>query len=239
MTEDYYRILGIHREASDEDIKRAYRKLALKFHPDKNRNSNAGERFKEIVKAYEVLSNKHSDFHLDIHGDAGVRQNNHSNTNGTQTSTHHDLREEGPPHEAGSSHEPHKNPINNYNYEKFHYLVLGIEKTATQEEINEAFFRLASIFSSNDDPDARQRYTDICRAYEVLSDEKKRDTYDRFGEAGLAQDGCADSDGAKSSTILRKLKGWKPLKGRKLSWPNQLARNNDRRNRLAHSKSDA
>ncbi len=52
---DYYKILGVKRDASDAEIKRAYRSLALKYHPDKNPSSDATTRFKEINEAYEVL----------------------------------------------------------------------------------------------------------------------------------------------------------------------------------------
>ena len=58
MTKDYYKILGITRDASRDDIKKAYRKLALKYHPDKNiGNDNAEDKFKEVSEAYETLSN--------------------------------------------------------------------------------------------------------------------------------------------------------------------------------------
>ncbi|SFF48506.1 curved DNA-binding protein [Fontimonas thermophila] len=53
---DYYKILGVPRSASAEEIKRAYRKLAREFHPDKNKSKGAEERFKEINEAHEVLS---------------------------------------------------------------------------------------------------------------------------------------------------------------------------------------
>jgi len=53
---DYYKILGVPRNASDEEIKRAFRKLAFKYHPDHNREPDAEDKFKEINEAYEVLS---------------------------------------------------------------------------------------------------------------------------------------------------------------------------------------
>ena len=57
MKENYYRILGVAENASQDEIKKAYRKLALKYHPDRNRNNpEAEEKFKQITEAYEVLS---------------------------------------------------------------------------------------------------------------------------------------------------------------------------------------
>lgn len=53
---DYYEVLGVSRDAATEDIKRAFRKLAFKYHPDHNRNGGAEEKFKEVNEAYEVLS---------------------------------------------------------------------------------------------------------------------------------------------------------------------------------------
>ena len=53
---DYYEVLGIDRNATDEDIKRAFRKLAFQHHPDRNKDDGATEKFKEINEAYEVLS---------------------------------------------------------------------------------------------------------------------------------------------------------------------------------------
>src|SRR5690625_4366662 len=58
MKEDYYKILGIERGASQSEIKKAYRKKAIKYHPDKNPgNAEAEAKFKEAAEAYEVLSN--------------------------------------------------------------------------------------------------------------------------------------------------------------------------------------
>lgn len=54
---DYYEVLGVERSASEEDIKKAFRKLAFQYHPDRNKEPGAEEKFKEISEAYEVLSN--------------------------------------------------------------------------------------------------------------------------------------------------------------------------------------
>jgi molecular chaperone DnaJ len=53
---DYYDVLGVPRDASIEDIKKAFRKLAFQYHPDRNANDGAAEKFKEVNEAYEVLS---------------------------------------------------------------------------------------------------------------------------------------------------------------------------------------
>ncbi|KKU87860.1 MAG: Chaperone protein DnaJ [Candidatus Gottesmanbacteria bacterium GW2011_GWA2_47_9] len=53
---DYYEILGVSKSASADELKKAYRKLALEWHPDRNKAANANEKFKEINEAYAVLS---------------------------------------------------------------------------------------------------------------------------------------------------------------------------------------
>lgn len=71
MAEDYYKILGVDKKASVEDIKKAYRKLALKWHPDKNpNNKNAEEKFKKVSEAYAVLSDKEKRAQYDNFGSA-------------------------------------------------------------------------------------------------------------------------------------------------------------------------
>src|SRR3954453_21725754 len=70
---DYYEILGLNRDASEEDIKKTYRKLAMKFHPDRNPDSKDGEeKFKEAKEAYEVLSEAEKRRAYDAYGHAGV-----------------------------------------------------------------------------------------------------------------------------------------------------------------------
>jgi molecular chaperone DnaJ len=70
---DYYEVLGVNRDASEEDIKKAYRKLAMKHHPDRNPDSKDGEeKFKEAKEAYEVLSEAEKRRAYDAYGHAGV-----------------------------------------------------------------------------------------------------------------------------------------------------------------------
>ncbi len=74
-TRDYYEILGVNKNANDEEIKRAYRKLAMKYHPDRNANKKeAEERFKEINEAYAVLSDKEKRKQYDTYGKEGFQQ---------------------------------------------------------------------------------------------------------------------------------------------------------------------
>ncbi len=69
---DYYEILGVRRDASDEEIKKAYRRLALKYHPDRNPdNPEAEEMFKEIAEAYAVLSDPKKRAEYDMYGKVG------------------------------------------------------------------------------------------------------------------------------------------------------------------------
>lgn len=71
---DFYAILGVERGASDEDIKRAYRKLAMQSHPDRNNGSkDAEERFKAITEAYDVLRDPDKRTVYDRYGEAGLR----------------------------------------------------------------------------------------------------------------------------------------------------------------------
>lgn len=70
---DYYEVLGVHRNASDTEVKKAFRKLAIQYHPDKNPGDNeAEEQFKEITEAYEVISDPQKRAQYDQFGHAGV-----------------------------------------------------------------------------------------------------------------------------------------------------------------------
>ena len=71
---DYYDVLGINKSASKEDIKKAYRKLALKYHPDKNKGDKSSEeKFKEASEAYHVLSDEKRKANYDQFGHAAFQ----------------------------------------------------------------------------------------------------------------------------------------------------------------------
>lgn len=72
MAKDFYEILGVDRNAADEDIKRAYRRLARKYHPDVNKEAGAEDKFKEIQKAYETLSDSQKRQHYNQFGEEGL-----------------------------------------------------------------------------------------------------------------------------------------------------------------------
>ena len=71
---DYYETLGVPRTASDDDIKKGYRKLAMQYHPDRNNGSkDSEEKFKEITEAYDVLRDPNKRAAYDRYGEAGLR----------------------------------------------------------------------------------------------------------------------------------------------------------------------
>ena len=69
---DFYRLLGLPRDCAEADIKKAYRKLAMEYHPDRNSSPDAEARFKEITEAYEVLRDPQKRAAYDRYGKAGV-----------------------------------------------------------------------------------------------------------------------------------------------------------------------
>ncbi len=78
---DYYEVLGVGRDASEEEIKKAFRKLARKYHPDVNKDKDAAEKFKEINEAYEVLRDPEKRARYDQFGHAGVGEGNFDASN--------------------------------------------------------------------------------------------------------------------------------------------------------------
>lgn len=70
---DYYEVLGVSKGANEQEIKKAYRKLALEWHPDRNKSSQASDKFKEINEAFEVLSDPQKRARYDQFGHSGVK----------------------------------------------------------------------------------------------------------------------------------------------------------------------
>ena len=69
---DYYTTLGVNRDATEDDIKKAYRRLAMKHHPDRNADKGSEDKFKEAKEAYEILSDARKRAAYDQYGHAGV-----------------------------------------------------------------------------------------------------------------------------------------------------------------------
>jgi len=90
--QDYYEILGVSKEASEADLKKAYRKLALQFHPDKNQAPGAGEAFKAIGNAFAVLSDPEKKRQYDLYGPM------ESQPSGRQGRGRHGFHEHDPTH---------------------------------------------------------------------------------------------------------------------------------------------
>jgi DnaJ-class molecular chaperone len=70
--QDFYKILGVPRNATPKQIKKAYRKLSLKYHPDKNKSKNAQSMFVKVSNAYEVLSDEKKRQQYDTFGEEGL-----------------------------------------------------------------------------------------------------------------------------------------------------------------------
>ncbi|MDY7046338.1 molecular chaperone DnaJ [Virgibacillus sp. M23] len=81
---DYYEVLGVDKGASKEEIKKAYRKLARKYHPDVNKEANAADKFKEAKEAYEVLGNEQKRAQYDQFGHAGPQSQGFGGFGGSQ-----------------------------------------------------------------------------------------------------------------------------------------------------------
>ena len=90
MGKDYYVTLGVEKAATEEQIKKAYKKKALQYHPDKNNEPDSEEKFKEIAEAYEVLSDAYKKSVFDKFGEEGLnRRGGNSGNNFSRNSSFH------------------------------------------------------------------------------------------------------------------------------------------------------
>jgi len=123
---DYYKVLGVNKNASDSEIKKAYRKLAVRWHPDKNPDNQeeADKKFKEIAEAYNVLSDKEKRKLYDTYGKDGVN----GNSGGFK---------------PGQNFRP--------NMDGFHFSFGGRNPSVDPERIFRDFFGTTNVFDVHDD----------------------------------------------------------------------------------------
>lgn len=81
---DYYNLLGVSRDASEKELKKAFRKKSLQYHPDRNHEPDANDRFIEISNAYDVLKDPQKKQIYDLYGEEGLKQGNPTGSSGSQ-----------------------------------------------------------------------------------------------------------------------------------------------------------
>lgn len=111
MGKNYYKILDCAKESSEDDLKKAYRKMALKYHPDKNKSPGAEEKFKEIAEAYEVLSDPKKREIYDMYGEEGLKGGSGSSGAGGSA---HQYTFHGDPHETFRMFFGSENPFESF-----------------------------------------------------------------------------------------------------------------------------
>ena len=112
MGKDFYKMLGVAKGATEEEIKKAYRKMALKYHPDKNKSPGAEDKFKEIAEAYEVLSDPQKKEMYDKYGEDGLKAG--SGNTGPGGGAHFNYQYHGDPHETFRMFFGDENPFQSF-----------------------------------------------------------------------------------------------------------------------------
>ena len=117
MGKDYYKVLGVPRTANEVEIKKGYRKMALKYHPDKNKSPNAEDKFKEVSEAYDVLSDKGKKEIYDKYGEEGLKAgggNSGGGGGGSSGGPGFTYSYHGNPHETFKMFFGDENPFENF-----------------------------------------------------------------------------------------------------------------------------
>ena len=116
MGKDFYKALGISKGASEDEIKKAYRKMALKYHPDKNKSPGAEDKFKEIAEAYEVLSDPKKKEVYDRYGEEGLKGGMGSgpSSGGGRSGNYQSYSFHGDPHETFRMFFGNENPFESF-----------------------------------------------------------------------------------------------------------------------------
>ena len=166
LLKDYYSLLGVSPTASASEIQRAFRRLALEFHPDVSRKLDAEARFQEINTAYQVLKNPARRAEYDASRSPLARQPGRVNQRDVRR--YYFQRRVRAATDPGST----------WNY----YDVLGVPKNATEETVARAFQRLYGQFypGKNIDPGTDAILREIVEARDVLTNQTRRAAYDRL-----------------------------------------------------------
>ncbi len=162
---DYHEILGINRDASDGELKKAFVELALQHHPDINPGEKNEAKFKEVYEAYLVLRDEAKRREYDQFGQDAFSQAHASEETSFDLSLESVLCE-----------------------------MLGVAKDASQQEINKAFTRLAIQYGSvlNLSGDNGVKLKKVYKTYTLLRDKAKRREYDRSDQDASTQENAGD-----------------------------------------------
>ena len=149
MKSDYYSILGVAPDASKEEIKKAYRRLALKHHPDKDKSPGAHERFIQINEAYLILSDDEAraryDAELRHHRAESGRDNRYQEEDHPGDSEHHDIDLRAWAQNAKKQAEA----FARMDYSKFAAMVGAVAKEATIQLSTAVFFAISALFATS------------------------------------------------------------------------------------------